>query len=106
MKITQLVKDHVWKILAIIFMLGFIGRGCTSSKISKTNKILESHNSQITHKVDSLIEVVSILEQKTLDTEKAESVMEKVMWKFLELEELSDKNHIPINELKYKDSKK
>tara|TARA_Y100000389_G_scaffold123694_1_gene121026 strand:+ start:1020 stop:1340 length:321 start_codon:yes stop_codon:yes gene_type:complete len=106
MKIMQAIKEHIWKILTVIFILGFIGRGCSSSKISKTNKIIESYNSEMVHKVDSLIKAVSSLEQKTLDSKKAEDVMEKVMWKFLELEELSDKNHVPINELKYKDSKK
>jgi len=79
-------------------LLIYIGKGCTSSKISKTNENINKKNVELVHSIDSLT-------KNTFSKKELKDEMEKIMWKFLELEELSDKNNIPINELKYKDMK-
>jgi len=101
MKIKEIVTKWSWQILAILFMLLYLGKGCTSKKIAKIDKKIDKTHIELTQTVDSLSSEISNL-KKEIITEKE---MESIMWKFLELEELSDKQNIPINELKYKDSK-
>ena len=105
MKFIELVKKWAWHIIAITFLLLWIDKGCTSKKISKTNKALAENNDILVNKVDSLTTSINILEETIVNESETRDIMDEVMWKFLELEELSDKNHIPINELKYKDKK-
>jgi hypothetical protein len=87
----QFIKDWAWQILAVLFFVLYLGQGCTNNKLAK-------HDAEQKQVIDSLIKVVDNLANKT----EIDSIFEKKLWKFLELEELSDKNKIPINELKYK----
>ena len=102
MKALEMVKTHVWKILTIIFLLGFIGRGCTSSKIAKTNKALESHNKEMVSTVDSLTSVIIKLEDKTVSSKEARDIMEKVMLNYLIYEDDLDKGKTSLSQIKDK----
>lgn len=98
MKFIDLIKQFAWQILAVIFLLLWLGQGCSNKQLAKTNKLVTENNTILVNKVDSLINI-------NVSKKEISDMMESTMWKFLELEELSDKNHIPINELKYKDKK-
>lgn len=102
MKIVEMVKNHVWKILAVIFLLGFIGKGCTSSKIAKTNKALESHNEVMVKTVDSLATVIIDLENKVVGSKETRDIMEKVMLDYLIYEDDLDKGKTSLSQIKDK----
>jgi len=102
MKFVEMVKTHAWKILTFIFLLGFIGRGCTSSKIAKTNKALESHNEVMVKTVDSLTTVITTLEDKVVGSKETRDIMEKVMLNYLIYEDDLDKGKISLSQIKDK----
>jgi hypothetical protein len=91
-KIIDYIKENGWKAAAIIILLLYIAKGCTSSKISK-----------IEDKIDFNSAKIEALEKKTIDDTQVDSIINKNMWKFLEIEELSDKHNIPVNALKQKE---
>lgn len=97
-----MVKNHVWKILTVIFLLGFIGKGCTSSKIAKTNKALESHNEVMVKTVDSLATVIIDLENKVVGSKETRDIMEKVMLDYLIYEDDLDKGKTSLSQIKDK----
>jgi hypothetical protein len=74
---------------ALVFLLFFKSCG-TSSKL----KSIEKENEVLKVKVDSLTGI-------TLTDTKMKQILENtVLWKTLEIEELSDKNNMPINHYK------
>jgi hypothetical protein len=73
----------------LVFFVFFKSCG-TTSKL----KSIEKENQVLNHKVDSLNSIV-------LTETKMKQILENtVMWRTLEIEELSDKNKMPINHYK------
>ena len=85
----KLQKYFIPAILVIVLLSFFIGCG-TSTQIKTTEKQVEL----LTKKVDSLSTIV--VSQDKLIT----IIKETPNWKTLEIEELSDKNNMPINHYK------
>jgi len=102
MKIIEILKTHSWKILAVIFFVGFLSKGCTNNKIAKINKNLELHNKSMVNSIDSLTSVVSNLEKNTLKSKEARDIMEKVMLDYLIYEDDLDKGKISLSQIKNK----
>jgi len=74
----------------VLVLLSFF-KGCgTSTQVKSTNKEVEI----LTKKVDSLSNIILTQEEMT------KLIKETPSWKTLEIEELSDKNHMPINHYK------
>lgn len=73
----------------LVFLLFFKSCG-TSSKL----KNIEKENQALQTKVDSLTNVV------ITESEMKQILENTVMWRTLEIEELSDKNKMPINHYK------
>jgi hypothetical protein len=73
----------------LVFLLFFKSCG-TSSKL----KNIEKENEVLKTKVDSLTGIV------LTDTEMKNILENTVLWRTLEIEELSDKNKMPINHYK------
>ena len=73
----------------LVFLMFFKSCG-TSSKL----KNIEKENEVLKTKVDSLTGIV------VTDTEMKQILENTVFWKTLEIEELSDKNKMPINHYK------
>jgi len=73
----------------LVFFLFFKSCG-TSSKL----KNIEKENEFLKTKVDSLTGIV------VTDTEMKQILENTVLWRTLEIEELSDKNKMPINHYK------
>lgn len=90
-KVIDYLKENGWKAIAILLLVLYVLKGCTSSKIEK-----------VSDKIDSLSTRIEKLEDKTIGSPETDSIINVNMWKFLEIEELSDKNNIPINSLKRK----
>jgi hypothetical protein len=85
----------------LMFPLVFIVFFQTCNTKGKINKVEDNLNSRI-NAVDSTFSVkIDELPKETLSKEDiVELIEETPSWKTLELEELSDKNRIPINQLK------
>ena len=86
--------EKVQKILMVsgfVMILLVFFKSCGTSTQVKT---LVKENKELNKKIDSLSSIV-ITEQKM------KSLLENTtMWRTLEVEELSDKNHMPINHYK------
>lgn len=85
-------KGNVITFFLVIFI--FLKTCTTNTKIEKTEKRIDNKLVEI----DSTVERIN---SKTITTnEMVEIIKETPFWKSLELEELSDKNRVPINQLK------
>lgn len=102
MKAIEFIKEKAWQILTVIFLVLFLGKGCTSKKIAKTNKQLQEHSVKVSHKVDSLQEVIISLENKTISAKETEDIMEKVMLNYLIYEDDLDKGKTSLSQIKNK----
>lgn len=83
------IKENLdWILLVVVVLVLF--RGCgTGSEVSRLKKQVDSLNSKI------------VTEQKM-----REIIKTTPNWKTLEIEELSDKEHIPINHYKNEEDRK
>ena len=86
----EIIKRHLPLATFIMVFLVFF-KGCgTSSKISK----LEKQNEKLMVMLDSI-------GSNTAKTSEIKPILENtVLWRTLEIEELSDKNKMPINHYK------
>ena len=70
-------------------------------KTCSTNSRIEKVESNLTTKLGMIDSTVNVINSKTLSTDEMVEIIEETpFWKSLELEELSDKNRVPINQLK------
>jgi len=70
-------------------------------KTCTTNRNVEKVETNLSYQINQIDSAVNIINGKTISTgEMVEIIEETPFWKSLELEELSDKNRIPINKLK------
>ena len=82
------------RISFLLIVIVFFKTCTTNTKVERVEKKLSSHLQEI----DSTVNVINL---KTISSEEMiEIIKETPFWKSLELEELSDKNKIPINKLK------
>ncbi len=94
-KMLQFIDKWGFRMLFPLILIMFLKTCGTNSKIEKINKELVIK----TQKLDSLI-TVSINKPFISKDEMIFLLKNTPNWKTLELEELSDKNKIPINKLK------
>ena len=93
-KVKKFVDGWGTIISFVLVILIFFKTCNTSNNIRKSE---EKINTQI-QKVDSLVNRIN---ENTITTEEmVKLIKETPFWKSLELEELSDKNRVPINQLK------
>ena len=94
-KMLQFIDKWGFRMLFPLILIMFLKTCGTNSEIEKINKELVIK----TQKLDSLI-TVSINKPFISKDEMIFLLKNTPNWKTLELEELSDKNRIPINKLK------
>ena len=99
-KITEFIDKWGFRVAFPLILIMFLKTCSTNTRIEKLNKDLVVK----TQKLDSLI---SISNSKPFITKEDMVFLIKNTpnWKTLELEELSDKNRIPINKLKNDEEK-
>lgn len=102
MKLKEFLMKWAWQIFAALFFVLYIGKGCTSKKISKTNQLLESKFKECNHKIDSLSSELSNLKNSTADSDEVKNQMEKVMLDFLIYEDDLDKGKTSLSKIKDK----
>jgi len=70
-------------------------------KTCTTNRTIEKVETNLSAKISQIDSTVNVINGKTISTDEMIEIIEETpFWKSLELEELSDKNKIPINKLK------
>lgn len=98
----EFIKNWSWQVLTILFFLLFIGRGCTGTKVSKSNKLIEENHSKLTNTVDSLTSRIIILENKSISSKETRDIMESVMLDYLIYEDDLDKGKTSLSQIKNK----
>jgi len=82
------------RISFLLIIIVFFKTCTTNTKVEKVEKNLSSQIAII----DSAVNVINL---KTISADDMEELIKTTpFWKSLELEELSDKNRVPINQLK------
>lgn len=98
MKFIDNVKKWGWHILAAMFFFLYLGKGCTSSKIKKTNKNIDA----VHVSVDSLKQEINILKNQLFTQDDLKNEMERVMLTFLIYEDDLDKGKASLSQIKNK----
>jgi len=80
-----------------VFILTFINT-CNSCSNSRNQVKLKKEIINQQKEIDSL-------SKEIINEKKMEKILEDYMWEFLIIEELSDKQHIPINEFRVRKNK-
>ena len=92
--LLTLLQQNVWKVTTVVFLLLFLTKGCTNSKLTK----LEDKNLVLQHEVDSLrTQIKALPTQKNIRDE-----MERVMFDFLIYEDDLDKGKTSLSAVKNK----
>jgi hypothetical protein len=102
MKLKDFVSKWAWQILASLFFLLYLGKGCTSSKMSKTNNLLEEKTFTLEHKVDSLTFVIGRMNQTKPSSSEIRDIMEVVMLDYLIYEDDLDNGKTSLSQIKDK----
>jgi hypothetical protein len=98
MKFVETIKTWSWQILAVLFFVLFLGKGCTSTKISKTNKNIDEMQVEI----NSLKTEISKLRDQSITRKDLKDEMEIVMLDFLIYEDDLDRGKTSISQIKNK----
>lgn len=102
MKITGFLKKWVMTCFAVLFFLLFIGKGCTSKMVKKTNDNVSSNKVEMVQKIDSLEMRINSLEKKTISLEEMKNIYHSNMYDFLVYEKDLDDHNISLSEIKIK----
>ena len=98
MKLVDNVKKWAWQILAIVFFFLFLGKGCTSKKVSKINNNVDDVHVAI----DSLNSEINSLKEKTFTKKELKDEMERVMLNYLIYEDDLDRGKTSLSQIKNK----
>ncbi len=98
MKFVETIKIWSWQILAVLFFVLFLEKGCTSTKISKTNKNIDEMHAEI----DSLKNEISKLRDQSITRKDLKDEMERVMLDFLIYEDDLDRGKTSLSQIKNK----
>ena len=99
-KILEFIDKWGFRVLFPVILIMFLKTCSTNTRIEKINK-------DLVVKMQRLDSLINISNSKPFITkeEMVELIKRTPNWKTLELEELSDKNRIPINKLKNDEEK-
>lgn len=98
MNFKEFINKWAWQILAALFFLLYLGKGCTSSKVSK----IEDKSDRLEAKIDSLSTVVSNLNKKTSSQKEIKDALELVMLDYLIYEDDLDNGKTSLSKIKDK----
>jgi hypothetical protein len=102
MKIKEFLTKWAWQIFAGLFFLLYLGKGCTSTKVSKTNSIMETEFKKSAHKIDSLSKELNNLKESTATRSEVRDEKERVMLNFLIYKDDLDKGKTSLSKIKDK----
>jgi len=99
-KVLKFVDEWGNRIMLLLVVIVFMKTCTTNNRIDKLSKKVTENN-------EGLEVILNGIDSKDLPTktDMVELIKKTPNWKTLELEELSDKNRIPINKLKNDEEK-
>jgi hypothetical protein len=96
--VTDFLKKNAWQAATVILLLLFLGKGCTSNKISKLDSKFSESEARLEKKIDSLNSVIT-----QFATEKqVRDQMEITMLNYLIYEDDLDNGKTSLSEIKNK----
>ncbi len=102
MKLKEFIKTWAWQILAGLFFLLYMGKGCTSKKVGKINMKLDNNQEYFTSKIDSMTNRITSLEEHSASKKETKDIMERVMLDYLLYEDDLDRGKTSLSEIKNK----
>lgn len=94
----NLLKDHIWKVTTVLFLLLWLAKGCTNTKISN----LEKKYSQETDSLKVELKKINNEVSKFATEKEVKDEMERVMLDFLIYEDDLDKGKTSLSQIKDK----
>jgi hypothetical protein len=94
-KVLNFIDEWGNRIMFLLLIVVFMKTCTTNNRIDKLSKTVTENN-------ENLVLILKDIDSKDIPTktDMVELIKNTPNWKTLELEELSDKNRIPINKLK------
>ena len=94
-KVLNFIDEWGNRIMFLLLIVVFMKTCTTNNRIDKLSKTVTENN-------ENLVLILKGIDSKDIPTktDMVELIKNTPNWKTLELEELSDKNRIPINKLK------
>lgn len=94
-KVLNFIDEWGNRIMLLLLIVVFMKTCTTNNRIDKLSKTVSENN-------ENLVLILKDIDSKDIPTktDMLELIKNTPNWKTLELEELSDKNRIPINKLK------
>ena len=94
-KVLNFIDEWGNRIMFLLLIVVFMKTCTTNNRIDKLSKTVSENN-------ENLVLILKDIDSKDIPTktDMVELIKNTPNWKTLELEELSDKNRIPINKLK------
>jgi len=94
-KVLNFIDEWGNRIMFLLLIVVFMKTCTTNNRIDKLSKTVTENN-------ENLVLILKDIDSKDIPTktDMIELIKNTPNWKTLELEELSDKNRIPINKLK------
>ena len=94
-KVLNFIDEWGNRIMFLLLIVVFMKTCMTNNRIDKLSKTVTENN-------ENLVLILKDIDSKDIPTktDMIELIKNTPNWKTLELEELSDKNRIPINKLK------
>lgn len=94
-KVLNFIDEWGNRIMFLLLIVVFMKTCTTNNRIDKLSKTVSENN-------ENLVLILKDIDSKDIPTktDMLELIKNTPNWKTLELEELSDKNRIPINKLK------
>jgi len=94
-KVLNFIDEWGNRIMFLLLIVVFMKTCTTNNRIDKLSKNVSENN-------ENLVLILKDIDSKDIPTktDMVELIKKTPNWKTLELEELSDKNRIPINKLK------
>lgn len=102
MKIKDIVSKWSWQIISVMFILLYLGKGCTHKKVGKIDNKLDEKIITLSNSIDSLSLELNKFKHSTADKKQVTDIMEKVMLEYLIYEDDLDKGKTSLSHIKNK----
>lgn len=96
--IIAYIKTNPWQVIASVFIVLFMMKGCTNSKIAKLEKDYLENTTRLETKIDSLV----VVSNKKASAKEVRDQMERVMFDYLIYEGDLDNNKSSLSDIKNK----
>lgn len=97
-KVADFLKQNLWKVTTVVFLIAFLSKGCTNNQLNKINRSQEDRLTALELKIDSLGKRVDL----NATSKQVRDEMEITMFNFLIYEDDLDKGKVSLSGIKDK----